>query len=99
MAETGADRDAARTLATEMLGGDTAEIRLPLRERDLIRLALATVGKWRTLAHWSGRIKLLGFDLSEIDVAARWMGITPDARLLDGIGIIERAALKLLEKP
>ncbi|KAA8606815.1 hypothetical protein [Salipiger aestuarii] len=99
MAETGAGRDEARIMATGMLGGETDEIRLPVRERDTIRLALATVGKWRTLAHWSGRVKLLGFDLSEIDVAARWMGISPDARLLDGIGIIERAALKLLEKP
>ena len=84
-------------MATGMLDGETGEIRLPMRERDTIRLALATVGKWRVASGL--RVRLLGFDLSEIDVAARWMGITPDARLLDGIGIIERAALKLLEKP
>ncbi|MBN7785134.1 hypothetical protein JYP51_09400 [Ponticoccus gilvus] len=100
MAETGADRTEARDMAVRMAGEeDPRGLVLPEHERDLVRLALATVGKWRTAPRGLGGARLLGFDLAEIDVAARWMGITPDARLLDGIGIIERAALKLLEKP
>ncbi|ALF02100.1 hypothetical protein [Salipiger abyssi] len=98
MAETGLDKEAARSVAGEMIGVEDRTIRLPERERDTVRLALATIGKWRVATHWSGKIRLLGFDYGEIDVAARWMGIARDARLLDGIGIIERAALKVLDK-
>ena len=98
MAETGATRSDAQTMARQMLGSEHQTIRLPESERDIVRLAVATAGKWRTLAHWSGRVKLLGFDMGEIDVTARWMGLTPDERLLQGIGVIERAALKVLDR-
>ena len=78
-----------------MLGHDPRSLRLPEQERDLIRLALATVGKWRVAASIS-KPMLLGFDYGEIDVTARWLGITPDAHMQAGIAIIECAALKIL---
>ena len=97
MAETGLSRPEAKDMARSMLGTDADVLRLPESDRTVIRLALATVGKWRVAVGWNGARKPLGFDLGEIDVTARWMGITPDVHLLDGIGIIERAALKVLK--
>ncbi|MGB0912019.1 MAG: hypothetical protein ACPGSW_00440 [Phaeobacter italicus] len=88
-------RDAEVT-AQDLTGDAESRIlRLPEHERDLIRLALATVGKWRVAATM-GKPLLLGFDYGEIDVTARWLGITPDPRMQDGIAIIERAALQIL---
>lgn len=97
MAEASLSREDARRQAETLLGPEAKVLRLPESDRSVIRLALATVGKWRVAVHFSGKVKLLGFDLGEIDVAARWMGLTPDPALLDGIGIIERAALRVLE--
>lgn len=97
MAEGGLTRPQALEQAKAMLGVNAPELRLPESERRLIQLALATVGKWRVVSKPMGGAKLLGFDLSEIDVATRWLGIAPDPALLDGLGIIERAALKVLE--
>ena len=84
-------------MAESMMGDEKQIIRLPVNERPVIRLAMATVGKWRVAVHWNGKVKLLGFDLGEIDVARRWLRIRKDAHLLEGIGIIERAALKVLD--
>lgn len=97
MADTGMTRAEALKSARASLDAGDDTVRLPESERDVIRLALATVGKWRVAVNGIGKTRLLGFDLGEIDVAARWMGITPDARLLDGIGVIERTAMKVLE--
>ncbi|MBB96924.1 MAG: hypothetical protein CML68_20295 [Rhodobacteraceae bacterium] len=96
MAETGLPRDAARLQAEALLGSEAGPLRLPDSERDVIDLALATVGKWRVAVGWTGQIRPLGFDLAQVDVAARWLGITPDPELLDGMGMIERAALKVM---
>lgn len=86
----------AEAQAKEMMGAETHDLRLPSSEQDLIRLALATVGKWRVAVGPSGKVLLLGFDYGEIDVTARWMGITPNQDMQAGIAIIEQAALKVL---
>jgi hypothetical protein len=96
MAEGDLSRPDAHRLAETMMGQDQINIRLPEHERDLIRLALATVGKWRVAVGLSGKPLLLGFDYGEIDVTARWLGIAPDPQMQAGIAIIERAALKVL---
>lgn len=83
----------ARTLAGQTPGG----VRLPASERPLVRLALATVGQWRMVAGKKG-VHRIAFDMTGVDVTARWLGITPDARLLDGLTIIEREALKLMRQ-
>lgn len=88
-------REDAQAAARSEAGEMADDLILPESERPLIELALETVGKWRVTSGL--KVILLGFDLGEIDVAARWMGIRPDARLLAGLNIIERAALRALE--
>lgn len=94
MAETGGSKDEALALARQMQGpSEDAVLRLPLSERPLIELALATVGRWRWIVGIGGAQRV-GFDLGEVEVAARWMGLTPDVRLFEGLWIIERAVLR-----
>lgn len=96
MAE-GMTRPEAVTMARKMVGEDEAdEILLPSAEHPLIRLAVACHGRWQHVTVGLGRSIAVAFDLPAIDVAARWLGITPDARLLDGLTILEREALKLM---
>lgn len=71
-------------------------IRLPARERPLIRLALATVGQWRTAAGLGGGGRI-ALDMTAVDAVARWLGILPAPDLLDGLTIIETEALRLQE--
>lgn len=91
MAE-GMDRKDALDLLKEE--GADHPIRLPTRERPLIRLALATVGQWR-IAVGLGAAARLAFDMTAVDVTARWLGITPTPALFDGLSVIEREALKI----
>ncbi|ANT39917.1 hypothetical protein RGUI_0844 [Rhodovulum sp. P5] len=94
MAQTGADRDAATRMARAMQQDDApAPLRLPASERPLIELALATVRCWIWVAGLGGMHRV-GLDLVQVEVVARWRGIVPDARLLDGLQIIERAVLR-----
>ncbi|MBD3738571.1 MAG: hypothetical protein IE938_19215 [Pseudomonas balearica] len=96
MAETGASRPKAMEMAREMVGvNEGGDLRLPETERPLIDLMMASVGLWRIASGL--RVVRLGFDWSQIDVKARWMGITPDRRMERGIGIIEREALRIME--
>ena len=86
-------RNEALALANDNDGPDQP-IRLPARERPLIRLALATVGQWRIVAGFGGAARV-ALDLTAVDVAARWLGIAPGPALFEGLAIIEREALRL----
>ncbi|WP_313352640.1 hypothetical protein [Paracoccus sp. (in: a-proteobacteria)] len=90
-------RPEAVTMARKMVDGDEAgEIILPVSDHSLIRLAVACAQRWQRATVGFGRSIAVAFDLPAVDVAARWLGITPDARLLDGLTILEREALKLM---
>ncbi len=96
MAE-GLDRPAATVMARQMVGQEEPEaMLLPAAERPLIRLIGASHNRWHRVSVGLGQSVPTGFDLQAADVAARWLGITPDARLMDGLTIIEREALKLM---
>ena len=93
----GLDRSAAPAMAQQMGGaGEPEMVMLPLTDRPLIRLVGAVHHRWQRVSVGLGRTVPVAFDLPAVDVAARWLGITPDARLLDGLTIIEREALKLM---
>ena len=82
-------------MARQMVGEDEAgEILLPAADRPLIRLAVACASRWQRVSVGLGKSVPTAFDLPAVDVAARWLGITPDARLLDGLTIREREALQ-----
>lgn len=84
-------------MARKMVGEQEAgEILLPASDRPLIRLALACHGRWQRTPVGLGQSIPTAFDLPAVDVAARWLGITPDAYLLAGLTILEREALKLM---
>lgn len=96
MAE-GMDRPTAQVMARQMVGQDEPEkILLPKSERPLIRLLGAIHNRWQRAPAGLAGLVPVAFDLAAADVAARWLGIEPDARLLDGLSIIEREALKLM---
>lgn len=86
----------SRTDALALLKEDGADdaIRLPARERPLIRLVLATVGQWRIVAGLGGGGRV-AFDMTAVDVVARWLGIQPSPQLFEGLSVIEREALRL----
>lgn len=96
MAEGGLSRPDAVKTARAMMGVEEDAIVLPMSERPLIRLVLASAGQWRMGPAGLGGMRPIAIDLVAADVAARWLGITPDARLFDGLAIIEREALKLM---
>lgn len=96
MAE-GMTRTEAIALARGEEGAET-DVRLPARERPLIRLALATVGQWRIAAGGMGPVMRLALDMTAVDTVARWLGIAPSSDLFEGLSIIEREALKLEAK-
>lgn len=95
MAE-GMDRREAPAAARRIMGLDTADLVLPASERPLIRLVLAVAGQWRMGGGGLAGMQPIGLDMTAVDVTARWLGIIPDARLFDGLAIIEREALKLM---
>lgn len=66
---------------------------LPEALRSAVRLFCAALGQWRT-AGMSGVI--LGFDLAAVDVAARWLGLTPSPELLADLHAMEAEALAVL---
>lgn len=78
------------------MGEERETLILPESDRPLIRLALASSGQWRMAGIGLGATKPVSLDLTAVDTAARWLGITPSARLLDGLAILEREALKLM---
>lgn len=90
------DRRAALAGARRMMGQDVDAVILPASERPLIRLALATAGQWRMAGGGMAAMRPVALDMTAVDVIARWLGIAPDARLFDGLAIIEREALKLM---
>lgn len=84
-------------MARVMVGEEAeVEIVLPTSEYALIRLAIASNNRWLRASAGLGPSIPIGLDLPAVDVTARWLSITPDARLLDGLTIIEREALKLM---
>lgn len=97
MAE-GLTRKEAIASARNMLGeeADGGALLLPAAEIPLIRLVSHASGQWRMGSAGMAGMRPIAFDLTALDVAARWLGITPDARLLSGLSIIEREALKLM---
>lgn len=98
MAETGADRREAVTIARAMMGAEDATVVLPETERPMIRLALAVAGQWRMVGGGLGGSRPVALDMTAVDATARWIGITPSPHLFDGLAIIEREALKILRK-
>lgn len=97
MAEDMSRKEAVAS-AREMMGLEADSVILPASERPLIRLILAVAGQWRMGTVGLGGMRPIAFDMVAVDVTARWLGITPDARLLEGLAIIEREALKLMRK-
>ncbi|QFQ88269.1 hypothetical protein F8A10_12185 [Paracoccus kondratievae] len=96
MAE-GMTRPEAMTMARTMVGeGEVSNVLLPASDHDLIRLILASNNRWLRASAGLGPSIPIGLDLPAVDVTARWLGINPDARLLDGLMILEREALKLM---
>lgn len=97
MAEMGATRKEAEVIARTMVGeADGGQIILPESERATIRLALAVSGQWRMAPLGLGGARPIAFDMTAVDVTARWLGISPGPRLFDGLAIIEREALRLM---
>lgn len=92
----GMDRREAVASARQIMGIDADGLVLPETDRALIRLVLAVSGQWRMGGGGMGPMRPIAFDMVAVDVTARWLGITPGAHLLDGLGIIEREALKLM---
>lgn len=92
------DRQAALIAARQMLGHDEEadDILLPDREIGLIRIVLAVQHRWQRVPVGMGASTPVAIDLVAADVAARWLGIIPDARLLNGLTILEREALKIM---
>lgn len=95
MAE-GLSRPKAQELARQSEQGDRETLRLPAADRDVIRLALETIGKWRIAVGPMGDVRPIGIDFAALDVARDWMGIEKSPALLEGITIIERGALKAM---
>lgn len=97
MAE-GLTRKEAMAMARQMLGEDEDDgtLLLPASEIPLIRLVSHASGQWRMGSAGMAGMRPIAFDLTALDVAARWLGITPDARLLNGLSIIEREALNIM---
>lgn len=91
-------RAEAMTAARQMTGdeADGTEILLPARDQPLIRLALAVQHRWLRASAGMGASVPVALDLVAADVAARWLGITPDARLLTDLTTLEREGLKLM---
>lgn len=84
-------------MARKMVGeNEVGEILLPLADQPLIRLALASHNRWQRAPAGLGASVPVAFDLPAVDIAARWLGIAPDARLMNGLTILEREALKLM---
>lgn len=80
--------------------GDAAPVLhldLPAALRPAIRLARALIGQWRMIGGGLAAARPVAFDLASLDVAARWLGITPSAHLLRQIQVIEGAALRAME--
>lgn len=61
--------------------------------RPLIDIVLATMGQWRMGGGGLGGMRPVALDLVAVDVAARWLGIAPDAGLLRDLRMIEQEAL------
>lgn len=97
MAE-GMTRPEAITAARKMLGEEEEDghIMLPRAFIPLIRIALAVRQQWRMQGAGMGVSLPVAFDLVAVDVAARWLGITPGARLLNDLSVLEREALKAM---
>lgn len=82
------------TILTDL--GERPRLTLPASLRPVIQLALATVGQWRTAsADLVGTVPV-ALDLTALDVAARWLGLTPSPDLFDDIRTIEAEALHLM---
>lgn len=96
----GMTRESARAAAAKMLREDDEDgdeqLCLPRSELPLIRLIMAVRHQWRLAGGGMAGSFPVAFDLPAVDVAARWLGLTPDARLMDGLSIIEAEALKLM---
>ncbi len=96
MAE-GMDRSQAAQASKQMVGqDDRGEILLPHIELPLIRLALAIQHRWQRAPAGLVASVPTALDLNAADIAARWLGIAPDAWLMNGLTILEREALKLM---
>ncbi|UFS63844.1 hypothetical protein LO749_06535 [Paracoccus denitrificans] len=95
MAE-GMERREAVACARRMMGLDDESLTLPASERRLIRLVLAVAGQWRMGGGGLAVMRPIALDMTAVDVTARWLGIAPDARLFEGLAIVEREALKLM---
>lgn len=68
---------------------------IPASLAPLIRLFAAVATQWR-VAGMAG--EPIGLDLVAVDVAARWLGLTPSPDLLDGIAVMEAAALTAIRE-
>lgn len=84
-------------VARQMAGEEeVGEILLPRADQPLIRLAVASHNRWQRAPVGLGGSVPVALDLPAVDVAARWLGIIPDARLMNGLTILEHEALKLM---
>lgn len=72
---------------------------LPRSLRDAINLALAMIGQWRMAGGGLAGMRPIAFDLSALDVAARWLGIAPSPGLFRQVAVIEAEGLKAMERP
>lgn len=83
-----------------LVGGWSArdDVHLPAAMRPLIRLVLATVGQWRMAGGGMAPLRPVALDLTAVDVAGRWLGITPGPDMLADLQVIEAEALKAMEK-
>lgn len=90
--------EAARQAAEKVAGIETGPTRLPGSMRDIVRLAGATTAQWRIAGGGMGADVPIGFDMTAVDVVARWLGIEASPRLLDDLAVIEREALELMGK-
>ena len=91
----GLDEASARTAASGLVD-EPGALTLPETMRPLIDLVLATLGQWRMAGGGMGPLRPVALDLGAVDVAARWLGITPDAGLLRDLRVIEHEALVLM---
>lgn len=96
MAETGASRDEAVTIARAMIGAESETVILPELERDTVNLALAAAGQWRFVPLGFGGARPVAFDFGAVDKVARWNRIEPSPFRFAGLAIIEREALKAM---
>ncbi|MDO5648865.1 hypothetical protein [Paracoccus sp. (in: a-proteobacteria)] len=74
-------------------------VSLPAKLRPVIRLAMAMIGQWRLAGGGMMPARPVAFDLHALDVAARWLELTPSPKLLRQMQIIEAEALRLMEAP